>query len=150
MYRLLENIAPFLLTVIIFVAIIYFFIKKITSPFSRLGNFAWEKYKQHYNNIAQKRKTKLENQLKNSKIEIADWRNKYLNKSKIIMEMKDQLSDLSKVFSEINEDEYTKNILTNDFDKNKIQIKNIEGIMSKGFFEKIKVQLKMNKIISKE
>jgi hypothetical protein len=146
-YGSLENFAPLLLTVIILLAVIYFFIKKITSPFSQIGTFFWVKHKILYANMTQKRKMKMKNQLKTIKIKMNDWKNKYSNNNKKIMKIKHCLDDLSKVFTRLNEAEYAQNILNNELEENEKEIQSIKDSVRANLFGKIRTRMKLNRKI---
>jgi hypothetical protein len=148
-YKILENITPLLLTVIIISAIIYSFIKFITSPFSKIGNFLLDKSSKFFDKINQTRKAKLEEQLKLKKVEISELKNKYINNTKKTMEMKDKLNELSKIFSVLNESELSKNILDKNLNENEKEIKNLKENMPQKYFAKISTKIKIKKLEKK-
>jgi hypothetical protein len=148
-YKLLENLIPLLLGIIILTAIIYILIRKIFSPFSAMGNFLWEKSTRFYDKIARTRKEKLETQLKNLKIESSEWKNKYISNTNSILEIKDKLNDLSKIFSELNEIEIGNMVMDKDLDENTKQINALKTSAPPNIFSKIKRGIKIKKLYGK-
>jgi septal ring factor EnvC (AmiA/AmiB activator) len=106
--KLFENILPLLLSIIILLAIVYFLIHKITSPFSRFGDFLYRKYNRLSEAISQSRKDKLKKQIESQNIKLIDLENKYNRSAKSLIEIKDKLNDLSKYFTELNQCELQK------------------------------------------
>jgi hypothetical protein len=148
-FKLLENLIPLLLTIIILFAIIYILIRKIFSPFSAMGNYLWEKSTRFYDKIARTRKEKLEIQLKDLKIENSAWKNKYINNSNSILEIKDKLNDLSKIFTELNEIEIGNMVMDKDLDENTRQINALKTSDPPNIFSKIKRNIKIKRLYGK-
>jgi hypothetical protein len=131
------------------VAIIYILIRKIFSPFSAMGNFLWEKSTRFYDKIARARKEKLETQLRNLQIENSEWKNKYINNTSSILEIKDKLNDLSKIFTELNEIEIGNMVMDKDLDENTKQINALKTSTPQNIFSKIKNSIKIKRLYGK-
>jgi hypothetical protein len=148
-FKLLENLIPLLLLIIILTAIIYILIRKRFSPFSARGNFLWEKSSRFYDKSARTRKEKLEIQLKDLKIENSEWKNKYISNTNSILEIKDKLNDLSKIFSELNEIEIGNMVMDKNLDDNTRQINAFKASTPQNIFSKIKNSIKIKRLYGK-
>jgi predicted nucleic acid-binding Zn-ribbon protein len=131
------------------IAIIYILIRKIFSPFSAMGNFLWEKSTRFYDKIARTRKEKLETQLVDLKLESSEWKNKYISNTNSILEIKDKLNDLSKIFTELNEIEMGSMVMDKDLDDNTKQINALKTSAPQHFFSKIKRGIKIKRLYGK-
>jgi predicted nucleic acid-binding Zn-ribbon protein len=148
-FKLLENLIPLLLVIIIMITIIYILIRKIFSPFSAMGNFLWERSTRFYDKIARTRKEKLETQLKDLQIENSEWKNKYVSNTNSILEIKDKLNDLSKIFTELNEIEIGNMVMDKDLGENTRQINELKTSAPPNVFSKIKKGIKIKKLYGK-
>ena len=142
-YKSLENIIPLLLTLVIITAVLYFFIKKITSPFSRLGNFLWDKASAVFSKIAQERKNKMQRQIIKLNIKLSDLENKYSAKTKYLLEIKDKLNDVSKYFTALNESEVQKAIFEQSLESVNTKVQEIKNSDAHGLIAKVKNSIKI-------
>ena len=142
-YKSLENIIPLLLTLVIITAVLYFFIKKITSPFSRLGNFLWDKASTVFSKIAQERKNKMQRQIAKLNIKLSDLENKYSAKTKYLLEIKDKLNDVSKYFTALNESEVQKALFEQSLESVNTKVQEIKNGGARGVIAKIKNSVKI-------
>ena len=142
-YKSLENIIPLLLTLVIITAVLYFFIKKITSPFSRLGNFLWDKASAVFSKIAQERKNKMQRQIAKLNIKLSDLENKYSAKTKYLLEIKDKLNDVSKYFTALNESEVQKAIFEQSLESVNTKVQEIKNSDAHGLIAKVKNSIKI-------
>ena len=142
-YKSLENIIPLLLTLVIITAVLYFFIKKITSPFSRLGNFLWDKASTVFSKIAQERKNKMQRQIIKLNIKLSDLENKYSAKTKYLLEIKDKLNDVSKYFTALNESEVQKAMFEQSLESVNTKVQEIKNGGARGVITKIKNSVKI-------
>jgi hypothetical protein len=148
--KLLENILPLLLSVIILLAIIFFLIQKITSPFSKFGNFLFDKYNRLTEVITQSRKDKFKRQIESQNIKIRDLEIKYNIKTEYLIEIKKTLNDLSKYFSELNQFEMRRGLSQETIQTHEAKIEKIGQGGSKNFFEKIVNKTKAAKILKEQ
>jgi hypothetical protein len=148
--KLLENILPLLLSVIILLAIIFFLIQKITSPFSKFGNFLFDKYNRLTEVITQSRKDKFKRQIESQNIKIRDLEIKYNIKTEYLIEIKKTLNDLSKYFSELNQFEMRRELSKETIQTHETEIAKIEQGGSKNFFEKLVNKTKAAKVLKEQ
>jgi predicted nucleic acid-binding Zn-ribbon protein len=144
--HLLENLIPLLLVIVILAVVLYVLVRKILSPFSAMGNFLWEKSTRFYDKIARERKGKLETQLHNLKLENSEWKNKYIDNTNAILEIKDKLNDLSKIFSELNEMEIGNVVMDKNIDDNAKQIDMLKTTFPSTLFSKFKTGMRIKRI----
>jgi hypothetical protein len=91
----------------------------------------------------------LETQLKYLKIESSEWKNKYISNTNSILEIKDKLNDLSKIFTELNEIEIGNMVMDKDLDENTKQINALKTSTPANIFSKIKKGIKIKKLYGK-
>ncbi|GMO50619.1 MAG: hypothetical protein Pg6C_14680 [Treponemataceae bacterium] len=140
--RLFENILPLLLSIIILLAIVYFLIQKITSPFSRFGNFLYARYNYMSDAIARSRKDKLKKQIELQNIRLSDLENKYNRSAKSLIEIKGKLNDLSKYFTEMDQCGLQNDISRETVKNNGIEI-SASVTDSKNIFKKLAQKAKI-------
>jgi hypothetical protein len=148
-YKSLENIIPLLLTLLIIAALLYFFIKKITSPFSRIGNLLWDKSSAFFDKIAQERKRKLQRQIEKLNIKITDLETRDSAKTKYLLEIKDKLNDVSKRFTLLNESELQKTIFSQSIEDAQARILVLKNSKRRGVVSNIKDKMKIRALATR-